>query len=142
MNYQRILGIDFGTRRIGVAVSDPTGTIASGVAVIANSSVMFTELKRLAEQYDVKTIVVGMPFNLKGERGAKALEVEEFMRGLRDATGCDIVEWDERFTSQSAQETMRAMGMKKKQRQEKSRVDLMASALILQGYLDASKSGG
>ena len=136
---KRILGIDFGTKRIGIAVSDPLGIIASGLAVVVNAPQALTEIKRLAEQYDVAKIVVGMPYNLKGEKGTKAREVEAFMVDLQAATGLDIISWDERFTSQTAHETLLFMGAKKKQRQSKSRIDVMASALILQGYLDSLK---
>lgn len=137
--HKRILGIDYGTKRIGVAVSDPLRIIATGVTVVANTPGAIAEIKRLAAEYDVATIVVGMPFNLKGEKGAKANEVELFIDALAKGTGCEIVAWDERFTSYTAHETLRAMGATRKQRQSKEKIDLMASALILQGYLDALK---
>ena len=137
--YKRILGIDYGTKRIGIAVSDPLRIIATGVTVLTNSPEIISEIKRLAVEYDVATIVVGMPFNLKGEKGAKAKEVDLFMHALAAGTGCEVVAWDERFTSHTAHETLRTMGATKKQRQSKPKIDLMASALILQGYLDALK---
>ena len=137
--HKRILGIDFGTKRIGIAVSDPLRIIATGVTVLANTPGAIAEIKRLAAEYDVATIVVGMPFNLKGEKGAKAKEVDVFIQALERGTGCEIVAWDERFTSSTAHETLRTMGATRKQRQSKAKIDLMASALILQGYLDASK---
>jgi putative Holliday junction resolvase len=136
---RRILGIDFGTKRIGVAVSDPLRVIATGVTVVANAPNAFSEIKHLAEEYGAGTIVVGMPFNLKGERGMKAREVEAFIDQLKAATGLEIVTWDERFTSHTAHATLRTMGAKKKQRQSKTQIDIMASALILQGYLDSLK---
>ena len=136
---RRILGIDYGTKRIGVAVSDPMRVIARGVKVVMNSSNACAEIKRIADDYDVEKIVVGMPLNLKGEKGMKAKEVETFIDQLKYATQLEIVTWDERFTSHTAHETLRTMGAKKKQRQSKEQIDLMASALILQGYLDAAK---
>jgi len=137
---KRILGIDYGEKRIGIAVSDPMKIIAKGIKVIENSANALREIQHIAMEYDVEIIVVGMPFNLKGERGTMAKEVEVFIDKLKGSTGLEIVTWDERFTSHTAHETLRTMGVKKKQRQEKSQIDLMASALILQGYLDANES--
>jgi putative Holliday junction resolvase len=136
---QRILGVDYGTKRIGIAVSDPMNILARGIKVIFNSDHAIEEIHRLANEYDVASIVVGMPLNLKGERAAKAKEVELFIGQLREETGLNIIAWDERFTSHIAHETLRLMGVKKKQRQSKEQIDLMASALILQGYLDSMR---
>ena len=136
---KRVLGIDYGSKRIGVAISDPLNIIARGVKVIPNSPHAFQDIKRLALEYDVEVIVVGMPLNLKGEKGEKSNEVVTFIDELRNETRLDVVEWDERFTSHTAHETLRAMGAKKKQRQSKEKIDEMASALILQGYLDSRR---
>lgn len=136
---KRILGIDYGTKRIGISVSDPLKIIARGLQVVYNTSKAISEIKRLAVEYDVDKIVVGMPFNLKGERGQKAEEVSVFIENLKAEVGIEVVEWDERFTSQDAHQTLRDMGAKKKQRQSKEKIDEIASALILQGYLDSQK---
>ena len=133
---KRILGIDYGSKRIGVAVSDPLNVVARGVAVVRNSATMFEEIKRIAEEYDVETIVIGMPLNLKGEKGMMAKEVEEFMDGLRLKLQREVVHVDERFTTRSAHQSLRDMGVRRKQRQSKERIDEIASALILQHYLD------
>lgn len=137
---KRILGLDYGTERIGVAVSDPLLTIAQGIGTFQNSSRFFTDLRQLIERYDVGLIVVGMPLHRSGERSQMAHEVEGFIENLKKATGLEVVPWDERYTSIMAQQTMLAMGMKKKQRQSKSKVDEIASALILQSFLDRRKS--
>lgn len=137
---KRILGLDYGTERIGVAVSDPLLTIAQGIGTFQNSSRFFTDLRQLIERYDVGLIVVGMPLHRSGERSQMAHEVEGFIEKLKKATGLEVVPWDERYTSIMAQQTMLAMGMKKKQRQSKSKVDEIASALILQSFLDRRKS--
>ena len=131
-----MLGIDFGTRRIGIAVSDPLNIIARGVTVIKNSPTAVAEIRRLAAEYDVERIVVGVPLTLKGEKGTKAVEVESFAKKIRNVVDVEVVFWDERFTSRTAHETMLAMGVRKKARRLKERIDEMASALILQGYLD------
>lgn len=133
---KRILGIDYGSKRIGIAVSDPLNIIARGVKVILYSPNMFNEIKFLADEFDVAAIVVGMPFTLQGERGSKAGEVMRFIEQLKLVVNVDIIEWDERHTSQDAHQTLRDMGVKKKQRQSKEKIDEIASALILQGYLD------
>ena len=136
---KRILGIDYGSKRIGIAVSDPLNIIARSVKVILYSHKMFDEIKSLADEFDVAAIVVGMPFTLKGERGSKAGEVMRFIEQLKLVVNVEIIEWDERHTSQDAHQTLRDMGAKKKQRQSKEKIDEMASALILQGYLDSKQ---
>ena len=133
---KRILGIDYGSRRIGIAVSDPLHIIAKGVTVVENTSRAIENIKRIAAEYDVSTIVIGMPLNLKGEKGMKAEEVERFIEQLTRELGIAIVPLDERFSSQTAQQTLRDMGVKKKQRQVKGTIDEMAAALILQQFLD------
>ena len=135
----RILGLDYGTKRIGVAVSDPLNIIAQGVRVVPNSTEGLNEIKRLAREYDVEKVVVGIPYNLKGEKGQKAKEVDGFIERIKQESGLEFVTWDERFTSERAHQTLLEMGAKKKQRQSKEKIDEMAAALILQGYLDSRK---
>ncbi|MBI1803155.1 MAG: Holliday junction resolvase RuvX [Ignavibacteriae bacterium] len=137
---KRLLGIDYGSRRIGVAVSDPLNVIARGVTVIENSPRALGEIQRLADEFDVERIVVGFPLNLKGERGFKAKEVEEFIQRLTRELHREVVRCDERFSTKLALQTMHTMGVKKKKRQQKGIVDEMAAALILQQYLDSHPS--
>ncbi len=137
---RRVLGLDYGTERIGVAVSDPLLTIAQGVGTFRNSNTFFVNLLPVIKQYDVRVIVVGMPYRRGGHRGQMAREVERFIQDLRDKTGLEVVEWDERHTSLMAHQTLLTMGVKRKQRQNKARVDEIASALILQSFLDSRKS--
>lgn len=132
----RILGIDYGSKRIGIAVSDPLNIIARGVTVIPNSPGMIGEIKRIAAELGVVKIVVGIPFNLKGRKDSMASEVEEFIRHLASELGIEIVPEDERFTSRLARQTLLEMNVGKMKRRSKGRIDEMASALILQGYLD------
>jgi putative Holliday junction resolvase len=136
---RRLLGIDYGTKRIGVAVSDPLRIIAQSLSVIINSPKVFDEIKKLVTEYDPEKIIVGMPLNLKGEKGVKAEEVEQFIAELEREIKIEIVRFDERFTSKIAQQTMRDMHMKKKARQTKGNVDYIAAAIILQGFLDAQR---
>ncbi|HMD14029.1 MAG TPA: Holliday junction resolvase RuvX [Bacteroidota bacterium] len=133
---KRILGLDYGSKRIGVAVSDPLRIIAKGISVIEQSPSMMEQLGMLVSSYDIGEIVVGMPLTLKGEKRQTAEEVEKFINRLHEAFSIPVVSIDERFTSRLAQETIRLMGVKKKQRQVKKTIDMTAAALILQQYLD------
>jgi putative holliday junction resolvase len=135
--YKRILGLDYGSRRIGVAVTDPLCIIAQPFGVIENSSNRMMQIKKVISDYEICSIVVGLPLNLKGERGQKAVETEEFCELLERDFRIPVIRWDERFTSKMSQQTLRTMEVKKKTREKKGTIDSMAAALILQGYLDS-----
>lgn len=138
---KRILGLDYGSQRIGVSISDPLGITAQPLLTLQRSDDVVKKLKELAEREAVSVIVVGMPYNLKGEKAFKAQEVSAFIEELRTETGCDIVPWDERFTTVIAQQTLRAMGTKRKDRNQKNgKLDQMSAAIILQSYLDSTKN--
>ena len=132
----RILGIDYGSKRVGVSVSDPTGVLSQGVATLSNDAHLFDRLVGIIRDEDVKTIVVGMPYDSEGGKGAKAIEVDEFIDRLRGVTSVDIETWDESYSSVNAQRVFIESGMKRKKRQQKHRVDEMAARLLLQEYLD------
>ena len=136
---KRHLGIDFGNKRIGIAVSDPLNIIARPVNYILNTSNIKNELQKLLNEFEFDTIVVGMPYNLKGEKGQKAEEVEKFIGETLSDFGLNIVRWDERFTSTQAHQTLRTMNVKKSKRQSKEIIDSMAAAIMLQSYLDSRK---
>lgn len=137
---KRVLGIDYGTVRVGVAVSDPLRIIAQSVGTYTNNKEIIETIAGIARQYDVGVIVIGMPFTLRGEKGIKAGEVQKFIDRLKGKLSVDVVPWDERFTSRIARQTLIQMGTTKKQRRDdKGRVDAMASALILQSFLDQTK---
>ena len=137
---QRLLALDYGTVRVGVAVSDPLRIIAQSVGAFKNDATLMDHLGEAIAQYTPGLIVVGMPLNLKGEKGQKAVEVERFMGKLKEAFGIELVVWDERFTTKMAQQTLIDMGTRKKERREnKGRVDAMAAALILQSFMDQTK---
>ena len=139
MDQHRVLGIDYGTVRIGLSVSDPLGIIAQPLQTIANNAEFWEQLNAVIATQHVHRIVIGMPFNLKGQKGQKAQEVEKFIERLKQHTDCEVVLWDERFTSAIAQRTMRALGTKKSERQKKGRIDSMAAAVMLQSFLDSTK---
>jgi putative Holliday junction resolvase len=132
----RILGIDFGTKRIGLALTDPTGIVATGAGIFENDVNVLIRIAELVRSNDVQQIVVGMPYAPDGGKGQKGKEIEAFIARLRGVVSVPVETWDESFTSIAAQETMRRGGMKKKQRREKGRVDEMAARLLLQEYLE------
>ena len=139
-SYQRILGIDYGSVRVGLSISDPLGLIAQPFEVFRNDASLFTNLGQVSARENVTLIVVGMPYNLKGQKAQKAEEVQKFIERLKVELGIEIFTWDERFTTTIANQTMLAMGTKKKERQKKDgRIDSMAAAVMLQGYLDSTK---
>ncbi len=139
MDEGRVMGIDYGSARIGLSLSDPLRIIAQPFRTLANTGRFWEQLKAIVQEQRVHTFVVGMPLNLKGQKGKKAEEVEQFIERLKVETGCEVVVWDERFTSMIAQQTLRDMGTTKSQRRDKGRVDAMAAAVILQSFLDSTK---
>ena len=103
----KVLALDYGSARTGVAVSDPTGTLARPVGVVerAATDAGVAEVVALAEREDVERIVVGLPVTLRGDRGEQAVETDAFVARLREATGVEIDTWDERFTTALAKKT-------------------------------------
>jgi putative Holliday junction resolvase len=129
----RSLGIDYGTKRVGLALSDPLGLTARPLAVVPRASVV-DEVVSLVKEQDVVTIVVGLPTGLGGDEGMSASEARKLADELATATGVDVVLRDERYTSRMAESALLESGMKRRQRRE--RVDKVAAAIILQDYLD------
>lgn len=135
----RILALDFGTRRIGVAVSDPTRTIASPLTTLvrrAGKRPPWAKLREIVEEREVREIVVGLPLDLAGEEGQWAAEVREFGAELVRRFGLPVHWLDERLSSVRAEEAVRSIGLRKKERERKERVDAAAAAIILQDYLE------
>lgn len=139
----RILGIDFGLKRVGIALSDPMGIIAQGVDTFSNDSSLLGKILDMVKRSSVIKIVVGKPLKLSGKEGSSAMAASDFARRLRERLSresfgeIEVVEWDERFTTAIAQKTQIEIGMKKKNRQKKGNLDRAASQLILQSYLDS-----
>jgi putative Holliday junction resolvase len=135
----RILGLDIGDRRVGVAVSDPEEVIASPLTVITRDSDSATidAIVRLVGQYDVKRIVVGLPYSLDGSLGIQASKVKDFVDELSQSTSAGIELRDERLSTMAVERLLRGAGNKKAR--EKLRLDAAAAAYILQGYLDSLK---
>lgn len=139
-DYTRYLGIDYGSVRIGLALSDPLKIIASGFTTIQNDDRCLEKILTIISEQNIEKIVIGKPLNLKGEMGTKAEEVLQFVKKLQEITSIEIHQIDERFTSVMAQASILAMGTPKKKRQQnKGKVDEVASAILLQGFLDTIK---
>jgi putative Holliday junction resolvase len=140
---QRILGIDYGSKHIGLALSDLLGITAQPIDALTSGERLAEEIQAVVERESVRQIVVGLPLNLKGEEAQAAQRVQEFVVQLRSVVTCDVVLLDERFTTTIAQKTMRMMGTTKKQRRQRDgRIDSMAAAVILQNYLDGHRNEG
>ncbi|MFZ1080990.1 MAG: Holliday junction resolvase RuvX [Candidatus Kryptoniota bacterium] len=142
---KRVLGIDFGLKRVGVAVSDPMGIIAQGIETLPNDHGLLNAIVDIVKRMLIVKIVIGKPLKLSGAEGNSAVEASKFGKRLRDKLSkeydreIEIVEWDERFTTTIAQRTQIELGVKKKERQKKGNLDRIASQLILQSYLDSQK---
>ena len=132
----RVMGIDYGSRRVGIAVSDPLRIVTRGLGALANTPELMEEIASAAREEQVVLIVVGMPYAPDGGLGAKGEEVTRFIELLRSRVPVPVEAWDESFTSVDAQRAFIAGGMKKRKRREKGRVDEMAARLLLQGYLE------
>ena len=132
----RILAIDYGTRRVGLAMTDPLRIIAQGAGTLENQGDIPARVAALVLQQGVTAIVVGIPEGPDGKTGAMAEEILKFVEVLRGAVSVPVATWDESYTSVDAKSAFLAGGMKKKQRREKARVDEMAARLLLQNYLE------
>jgi putative holliday junction resolvase len=135
----RVLGIDFGTKRIGLALSDPTATIAQPLPTLARRAGKRAPVQALADlvrAQDVAEIVIGLPLALSGEETDWTTEVRDFGAKLAQRSGVSVSFLDERMTSVQAEKTVRSLGLKRSEREQKTRVDAAAALLILQAYLD------
>jgi putative Holliday junction resolvase len=133
----RILALDHGTKRIGVAVSDELKMLAHSVEFIPAEPFadFLVRLKELIEEKQVELVLVGMPRNMNGSYGPAALKVEEFVAALSRAITVPIKTWDERLTSAQANRFLIEGNVRREKRKE--RVDQMAAAILLQSYLDS-----
>jgi putative Holliday junction resolvase len=133
----RILALDHGTKRIGVAVSDELQMIAQPLEFIPAEpfAKFLARLKEILRDKQVELILIGMPRNMDGSYGPAALKVQEFVAALHDAVIVPIQTWDERLTSAQAQRFLIQGGVRRKERKEK--VDKTAAAILLQSYLDS-----
>ena len=137
---KRILGIDFGTVRMGFAISDLLGITAQGLdtVTVKNERQLHNNIRELIEEHQVEKIVVGLPLNMNGTRGKAAEKCETFAKRLRTVFGLEVDMWDERLTTAEAESQMIRMEIKRKRRRRV--VDQMAAQIMLQSYMEAKKA--
>lgn len=138
----RILGIDFGESRIGVAVSDPFGWTARGLDTIRwknDPAVPVERIRKLIQEHNIERIVVGFPKNMNGTIGPQGEKTLEFIALLEKEFGIEVISWDERLSSVFAARTLHETG--RKTGDDKSAVDRLSAQFILQGYLDSLTGG-
>ena len=136
----RIMGLDFGSRTTGVAVSDPLGITAQGVETIVRKDEnklrqTCARIEELIKEYEIEEIVLGYPKNMNNTAGERAEKTEAFMAMLERRTGKPVILWDERLTTIAAERVLMESGVRRENR--KAVVDKIAAVLILQGYLDS-----
>ncbi len=136
---KRILGVDYGDARTGLAVSDLSGLIASGVGVIKSTGMRKTAaaVADAVKKYGAELIVIGCPFNMDGSEGERAEKVKAFAGMVGELTGVSVEIYDERLTTVEAYEIMNTTGTRGKKRRD--RVDELAAEIILQDYLDEKR---
>lgn len=135
----RILGLDFGSKTVGVAVSDSLGWTAQGLEIIRRQSPSklrqtLARIEQIIAEYQVEKIVLGFPKNMNNTEGDRCEKTKEFKEMLERRTGLEVVLWDERLTTVAADRTMMESGIRREHRKEY--VDEIAAIFILQGYLD------
>ena len=138
---KRIMGIDYGDARTGVALSDLLCTIVGSTVVVPsrNKEKAMADLIRIVKDQDVGTIVVGLPRNMDGSEGPRAELCRQFAQELHEATGISVVMWDERRTTVEAHNILSQHNYHGQKR--KNTVDAVAASLILEGYLNSIKRG-
>ena len=137
----RVLGLDVGSRRIGVAVSDPLGITAQGLDTLARSTKRrdFEHLQGVIQEYDVREIVVGLPLRMSGAEGIQSDKMQVFAQELRKRFRLPVHLWDERLTSAEANRLLRETELSIQKRGKA--VDRMAAVLILQGWMESRRAG-
>lgn len=137
----RLMGLDYGSKTVGVAVSDPLRLTAQGVETVWRKQEnklrqTLARIEELISEYQVERIVLGYPKNMNNTIGERAVKSLEFKEKLEKRTGLPVVMWDERLTTAEAERTLMETGVRRENR--KQYLDQMAAVLILQGYLDRS----
>ena len=136
----RIMGLDYGTKTMGVAVSDPLGITAQAVETIERKAEnklrqTLARIETLAKEYEVEKFVLGLPKHMNNDIGERAEKSMEFGEMLRRRTGIEVIMWDERLTTVSAERTLIEAGVRRENR--KQFIDQIAAVFILQSYLDS-----
>ncbi len=135
----RILAIDYGQKRVGLAVTDPLKLIASSLTTVHSKDII-EYLKNYFKKEDVETIVIGMPLQMNGKPSESVKFINPFINKLKkEFPNIPVKQADERFTSKMARQAIIASGVKKKKRQDKSLIDAVSATIILQSYLEQNK---
>lgn len=139
----RIMGLDYGSKTVGVAISDPLGTTAQGIETITRKDEnklrkSCARIEALIEEYQVEKIVIGLPKHMNNDIGIRAEKSMEFAEMLKRRTGLEVQMWDERLTTMEAERTLIESNIRREDR--KKYIDKIAAVFILQGYLDSVKS--
>jgi len=136
----RIMGLDVGTKYIGVAVSDEMGMLAQGREAVPRTSDAraIGKIKEILEEVKAGEIVVGLPINMDGTMGERARDCERFAGKLKEQTGLPVKLWDERWSTKEAEDVMIKASVSRSKR--KKVIDKMAAQIILQGYLDSLRA--
>lgn len=143
MNYQhntengRILALDLGRKRIGLALSDPLGISAQGLETLQRTTIRedIAAIEALAREHAVKLILLGHPLNMKGDEGRQAVYTREFAEKLRERAGLEVKFWDERLTSKEAERVLKQSGISIEKRAKA--VDRLAAVILLASFLDS-----
>lgn len=140
----KYLGIDYGSQRVGIAISDESKKFSFSRDYLLNDKNLFTRILDIIRNEKVEKIIIGYPINLKSEKTPQTEEVEEFSKKLTDhmnsnSLKVEILYEDERFTSKLAQHNIISSGLNKKRRQDKGLTDSISAQIILQGFLDMKK---
>lgn len=138
----RLLALDIGEKRIGVAVCDESGTLARPLTTIRRASKRedFERIARLAEEYQAERIIAGYPRSLSGDEGPQARRVRRYVEALAAALPVPVELWDERYTTVEASERLLEAKPGRRSPRDRGQLDAAAAAIILQGYLDARPS--
>ena len=139
----RIMGLDYGSKTVGVAISDPLGITAQGIETITRKDEnklrkTCARIEALIEEYQVEKIVIGLPRHMKNDIGIRAEKSMEFAEMLKRRTGLEVQMWDERLTTMEAERTLIESNIRREDR--KKYIDKIAAVFILQRYLDSVKS--
>ena len=141
----KYLAIDYGEKRIGIAVSDESKKYSFSREHLLNDNSLYNKLLDLIKEENVSRIIIGYPLNFKSEKTIQTLKTEEFRSNLekfldKNSIKTELIFFDERFTSKLAAESILNSGMNKKKRQEKGRVDSISAQIILQDYIDKTNN--
>lgn len=141
MEEKRLLAIDYGLKRIGLALSDPLGLFAYPFNVISNDETLWPNLEKIIRDNGIYKIVLGLPYRENGEKSHVTDNVLEFKTELENKTKLPVILWDETYSSQKAMANIIEGGVKKKKRRDKTLLDKGAAAVILSEYMNSSLGG-